>query len=166
MARHGRGFPIRPLISDFIGITAVVTGDATTGIDEDDVSGGGKQIIITLDGDTWVAAGGTFNAARQDIINGITSAQSEGTGWNAEWRDKEAVSAVVRTSDVVCTITMTVAASSYDITAQEIITVIVPQNAMVISPVGIVASPNFTVDFVAGGSVTSYYYQYLLAGAA
>lgn len=154
MARHGRGFPIRPLISDFIGITAVVTGDATTGIDEDDVTAGGKQIIITLDGDTWVAAGGTFNAARQDIINGLDSAQSEGTGWNAEWRDKEAVSAVVRTNDTVCTIIMTVAASAYDISAQEKITVTVPENAMVISPVGIVAAPTFTVDFVVAGAVT------------
>ena len=41
---------------------------------------------------------------RQDIIDGITSAMSEATGWNAEVRDNQGVAGVVRTSDTRVTI--------------------------------------------------------------
>src|SRR3989337_4566204 len=39
--------------------TAAITGTATANINEGDVVAGGKTIIITLTGDTWIAAGGT-----------------------------------------------------------------------------------------------------------
>lgn len=133
------------------GITAAVTGTATATIDEADVVAGAKTIIITLTGDTWVAAGASFNAQRQAIINGLDSAQVEATGWNAEVRDKEVVGAVVRTSDTVVTITLT-AAGAYDITAQETITVTVPAAALVTSTSEVIATPTFTVDFVSVGS--------------
>lgn len=127
-------------------VSAAITGTATASITEADVVAGGKTIIITLTGDTWVAAGGAFDAIRQDILDGLDSAQSEGTGWNAVVRDAESVTAVVRTSDTVVTITLS-AAGTYDITAQETITVTVPASALVGgSPV--TASPAFTVATV------------------
>jgi hypothetical protein len=128
------------------GATAAVTGTATAAITEADVVAGSKTIIITLTGDTWVAAGGAFDAQRQAIINGLDSAQAEATGWNAEVRDKEVVAAVVRTSGTVVTITLS-AQAGYNITAQEVITVTVPAAALV-GAVAITATPTFTVDFV------------------
>jgi hypothetical protein len=129
-----------------VAATAAITGTATATIDEDDVIAGGNTIIITLDNGSWVAAGGTFDAQRQAIIDGLDSAQVEATGWNAEVRDKEVVTAVVRTSQKVVTITLT-AQAAYDITAQETITVTVPASA--INEVGaIIGTPTFTVDFV------------------
>lgn len=109
--------------------SAAVTGTASSGLTEAQIVAGGETIIITLTNDTWVAAGGTFNAIRQDIIDGLDSAQSETLGWNAEVRDKEVVGAVVRTSDTVVTITLT-AAAAYDVTADETITVTVPATAV------------------------------------
>lgn len=134
------------------GVLAAVTGTATASITETDVVTGGKTTIITLTGDTWVASGTTFDAQRQNIIDGCTSAQSELTGWNNEVRDNEATTSVVRTSDTVVTITWS-AAASYDITAQETITVTVPATALVTSGTAVVATPTFTVDAVAGVSV-------------
>ena len=128
-------------------VSAAITGTITASVTETDIVTGGKTTIITLTGDTWVASGATFNAQRQAIINGCTSAQTELTGWNNEVRDNEAVNSVVRTSDTVCTITWT-AATSYDITAQEEITVTVPASALVTSASAVVAAPTFTVDEV------------------
>jgi hypothetical protein len=95
---------------------------------EQNIVDGGKVLVITLTNATWVAAGATFEAQRQNIIDGMDSAQSELTGWNNEVRDKEVVGAVVRTSDTVVTITLT-ASPAYDITVSEAITVTVPGTA-------------------------------------
>jgi len=123
-------------------VSAAVTGTATATIDEADVVAGGDTIILTLTNTIWVASGGTFDAIRQDIIDGLDSAQSEGTGWNAEVRDKEVVGAVVRTSDLVVTITLT-AQAAYDITAQETITATIPASAIFL--LGVAADA--TMDF-------------------
>lgn len=137
--------------------TAAITGTATASIDEDDVTAGGKTIIITLTGDTWKAAGtGPIGstADTQAIIDGISAASSPALGWNAEWRDKEVTTAVVRTSSTVATITMSSQAAisgSYDISAQETITVTVPTAALVTGAAPIVGTPTFTVDAVAAG---------------
>ena len=126
---------------------AVVSGTATASITEADVVAGGKTIIITLIGDTWIAAGAlSFDLQRDEILQGLDSAQSELTGWNLKVRDLEVVTAVVRTSDTVVTITLT-GAPTYDITAQETITVTVPGTA-VVGGADIAATPTFTVDIV------------------
>lgn len=140
-------------------VTAAITGTATANIDESDVVAGGKTIIITLTGDTWVAAGATFDAQRQNIINGLDAATSPTTGWNNEVRDKEVVGAVVRTSDTVVTITLS-AAAAYDITATETITVTVPATSLVTSGADITGSPTFTVDAVSAGNPWYYYAQH------
>ena len=133
-------------------ITAAITGTSVPTITEADVVTGGKTIIITLTGDTWVAAGATFNAQRQNIINGLDSAQSELTGWDNEVRDKEVVTAVVRTSDTIVTVTLT-ASAAYDITATETITATIPATALVTSVSAIIGVPTFTVTAV--GAVSS-----------
>lgn len=91
----------------------------------------------------------TFAQVRQDIINGLDSAQSEASGWNAAVRDAMAVGAVVRTSDTVVTITVS-AFTNYDITAQETITVTIPASA-VMEASAITATPTFTIATVAAG---------------
>mgnify|MGYP001566849821 FL=1 len=145
------------------GASAALTGTATAGITEADVVAGAKTLIITLTGDTFVASGGAFDAIRQDIIDGLDSAQAEGTGWNAEVRDNEVVAAVVRTSATVVTITLT-AAAAYDITATETITVTVPAAALV-GGVPLTASPTFTVTHIATGKPTHFmHYARLRAG--
>ena len=105
-----------------------------------------------------------FDAIRQDIIDGLDSAQVEATGWNAEVRDNLAVTTVVRTSDTVVTITLS-AQAAYNITANETITVTVPGSA-VTSGNPITATPTFDVTSqitftqtgsggaIAGGSAT------------
>lgn len=148
MARLGRAFPIPPFISEFAPpALAAITGTATATIDEDDVTAGGKTIIITLTGDQWLASGGDFNGSRQSIIDGLDSAQVESLGWNLEVRDKEVVTAVVRTSPTVVTITLT-ASGSYDITAQETITVTVPSTALLAGILDVTGDTTFTVDAV------------------
>ena len=111
------------------GSVASLTGTAVPVLSEVNVVAGGKTLIITLSGDTWVAAGATFDAQRQAIIDGLDSAQSEVAGWNAEVRDNMAVGTVVRTSATVVTITLP-ASASYAITAPETITVTVPADAL------------------------------------
>jgi len=131
-------------------VSSTLSGTATSSITEADIVTGGKTVILTLTGDTWVAAGTTFDAQRQNIIDGLTSAQTETTGFNAEVRDKMAVTDVVRTSSTVVTMTLP-AAASFDITAQETITDTIPATALVTSGSAIVAIPTFTVDFTAAG---------------
>ena len=134
------------------GATAAVTGTAIASITETDVVTGGKTIIITLKGDTWIAAGAaSFDLQRDEIIAGLDSAQSELLGWDAIVKATQGLGGVVRTSDTVVTVTLD-ASALYNITAQETITVTVPSTALVIAAANIVAAPTFTVDIVAAAS--------------
>ncbi len=130
-----------------VAATAVITGTATATINEGDIVTGGKTVIITLTNDTWIVAAG-FDAERQNIINGMDSAQSELLGWDVIVKGLQGVAGVVRTSDTVVTITLD-AQATYNITAQETITVTVPASA-VDSAGAIVATPTFTVDTGSG----------------
>lgn len=113
---------------------------------------GGQTIEITLFGDIWVAAsGGVFDAQRQNILDGLTSAQSELLGWNNEVRDKEVVTAVVRTSDNVVTITLT-ASALYDITSSDNVTDTIPSTALV-GGAEVIAVPLIVVNPDVGGAV-------------
>ena len=148
MARTGRGFPSHVIVLS--GRRAVayanITGTITASVTEADIVAGGKTIIITLTGDTWVTSGANFDGERLNILQGLDSAQGEALGWNAKVRDLEVAGAVVRTSDTVATITLS-ASATYDITAQETVTVTVPSTALT-GAIAIVASPTFTVDLV------------------
>lgn len=134
-----------------------LTGTITASVTEADIVTGGKTIILTLTDDTWVASGATFDAQRQNIINGMDSAQSEGTGWDAVVKATQGLSGVVRTSATVVTITLD-AFATYNITAQETITVTVPGTALT-SGNDIIASPTFTIS-ASGVAATVVYYKY------
>lgn len=108
--------------------TASLSG-TIVGATEKEIVTGGRTIIITVANDTWVAEGATFNAQRQNIIDGLDSDGLEATGWNNEVRDELGVSAVVRTSDTVVTISLP-AFADYDIREDETITVTVPSTAL------------------------------------
>jgi len=132
----------------FTAVTSIsVTGTAVPTQTEADIVTGGKTIILTLTGDTWVADGATFDAQRQAIIDGLVSAQSETNGFNAE-RSNLPVTDCVRTSDTVVTITLS-ALANYDITATETLTDTIPNAALVTSTSDIIATPTFTITAVA-----------------
>ena len=147
MARLGRAQPFKPLIQRrrFALASAVLSGTITASTVQADIVAGGKTIILTLTGDTWVNA--DFNNQRQNIIDGMTSAQSEALGWNNVVKVLQGVAGVVRTSDFVVTITLD-AQATYLITAQETITVTIPATALVLG-LAVVAAPTFTVDVAA-----------------
>lgn len=127
--------------------SAVVSGTASSGWYESEVVAGGETILLTLAGENWITAGTAFDAQRQAILDGIVSAQSEAAGWNAV-RSSIPVTAVVRTSNTLVTITLP-ALGSYSVSANETLTVTIPSAAL--SGSGpIVASPALTVT--AGGT--------------
>jgi hypothetical protein len=127
--------------------SAAITGTIGDGATEAEVRAGGT-IIITLTDATWVADDGTFAGQRQNIIDGLDSAQSETYGWNAEVRDKIGVSSVVRTSATIATVTLSAAeVADYRVDDAETITVTVPASA--ISTTGaITATPTIAITAV------------------
>lgn len=130
-------------VNPMLAASAAVTGTITTA-QETDIVSGGKTIVMTLSGDTWVAAGATFDAQRQNIINGLVSSQSETYGWNNEVKAKQGVAGVVRTSNTIVTITLD-AEAAYSISSGETITATVPGSALT-GGSQIVASPNFSIS--------------------
>jgi hypothetical protein len=140
--------------TDHAAVSAVLTGTATASITEADIVTGGKTIIITLTGDTWVAAGAAFDAQRQNIINGFDSAQAEAAGWDAVVKATEGVAAIVRTSNTVVTWTLS-AFGTYDITATETITGTIPATALVLAG-AVVATPTIAITAIgATGDTTA-----------
>ena len=132
-------------VADSIALTGTVTDDT-----EADIVTGGSTIILTITGDTWIAAGtGPIGstANTQALIDGLVSAQSEANGWNNVVQPGIETSDVVRTSDTVATITLD-AEATYNITANETITATVPAEVLT-GAVQIVASPTFTITAVA-----------------
>lgn len=154
MVRFGRGFPAQTLTRSvqFFGATAALTGTITSATEADIVTGG-KTIILTLTGDTWLAAGAlSFDLQRANIIAGLTSAGSELFGWNNVPKASQSVGGVVRTSNTVVTITMD-AFATYNITSSETITVTIPGSALT-AGAAIVAAPTFTISAIGGTSVS------------
>lgn len=125
------GGPRFSLASGITIVTGQATGTALLSITEEDIVAGGKTIITTLNNDTWVTAGATFDAQRQNILDGLVSDKSEATGFNA-LRSTIPVTAVVRTSDTVVTITLP-ALPTYDITVDESLSIDIPADAIDVS---------------------------------
>lgn len=96
-----------------------------------------------------------FNDARQLIINGLTSAQSEANGWNADVKPAIPVGNVVRTSSTLATITLP-AVAAYDITVNEFVTANVPGSSLT-SNTNRTASPTFQISPTGGGGVTTVF---------
>jgi hypothetical protein len=125
--------------------SAAITGTIGDGATEQEVRDGGGTILVTLTDETWVAAGATFNAQRQAIIDGLDAASSPTTGWNNEVRDSIGVASVVRTSATLATITLTASeVAGYAIASNEIITMTVPAAALT-GGVALTATPTITI---------------------
>ncbi len=124
--------------------TCAVTGTAQSGgVIETEIVTGGETIILTLTGAKWVATAGDDNAITDAIIAGIDSGQAESAGWDAEVKGNMVFGDVARTSDTVITVTLA-AEAAYKITADETITVTIPDTA-ILNQSGMVASPTFVV---------------------
>ncbi|MGW8247771.1 MAG: DUF2341 domain-containing protein, partial [Acidiferrobacterales bacterium] len=134
-------------------VSVALTGTVTNAVESNIVTGG-STIVLTLTGDTWAAAGAAFDAERQNIINGLTSAGAEANGWNNLVKSALAVTDVVRTSNTVVTITLP-AVAGYDITADETITATVPASALALSSAAAVASPTFSIKTTAVASIAA-----------
>ena len=104
------------------------------------------DVLLVETGDLLRREETYFDDIRQDLINGLTSAQAEAAGWNAVVKATLPVTAVVRTSDTLVTITLP-AFGTYDITATETITDTIPASAL-LSAASLVATPTFTVTAV------------------
>ena len=130
-------------LADPSAASTALTGTALSGLLEQGLVDGALTIIATLTNEVWAADDGTFAAQRANIRDGLVSAQSEANGWNA-LRSTIPVSAVVRTSDTVVTITLP-ALPSYDISANETITFTIPATS-VVGGQAIVATPTITVQ--------------------
>ena len=123
--------------------TCALSGTVTTA-SEDDYRSAGLTILLTLTNDTWVASGATFNAIRQDIIDGLdVLPDSNANGFNAVI-SALSVTDVVRTSATVVTITLP-AVATFAIDVLETISMTVPASALVTSTSPIIASPTFTI---------------------
>ena len=123
--------------------TAALSGSVVPWAGEGGIAGGGETLEIKLTNDTWDATVGANNSITTDLINGIDSAQAEANGWDAIVKTNLDFNDVTRTSNTVVTITLG-AEPTYDITADETITVTVPATA-VTSSGPITATPTFTV---------------------
>lgn len=133
-------------------VSAVVSGSVSDGALEIEIKQGWQELFIILDGSTWVT-GQDFNDARQSVIDGLDSAGSEATGWNAEVRDKLLPNAVTRISDSVLRILLPVA-SAYEIAANETITDTVPASAHSDAS-ELTASPTFNITASAQTGITN-----------
>ncbi len=156
MARFGRTWLLPHIIQtawkQVVYRTVSLSGTITSAA-ETDIVAGGKTIVLTLSGDSWVTAGATFDGQRQNIINGLTSGGAEANGWNNVVKALQGVAGVVRTTATVVTITLD-AQATYDITSAETITVTVPATALV-AGTALVASPTFTVN-TSGGTLNRF----------
>jgi hypothetical protein len=143
--------------NEFVASTsAALTGTGAAGMTGAEVRAGGKTIIITLTGDTFVAAGAAFDAIRQAIIDGFVAATSPAWGWNAV-RAQIPVTAVARTSSTVATLTLP-ALPGFQSNTTLTVTGTVPA-AAVVGGVALVAAPTIAIartvtDVTPSGSYT------------
>lgn len=112
--------------------TAIATATlATTVATEVIVRTGGGTIALSVFDDTFVAAGATFDAQRQAIINGLNGSLATDTAWDDAVVPALTVGTVVRTSATLVTITLP-AVGAYALPAgiSETVTVTIPASAL------------------------------------
>ena len=138
----------------------VIHGDNSASIgDAQVIQSGGETIVLDLWGTHWVDAGATFDAQRQNIINGLTGSLGAGsTNWNTSVRDDMNVSEVVRTSDSRVTITLLPHVLFNPSTPTETISITIPGSAIKPFVTGIVPDDivlpenyNFSIDQIPFG---------------
>ena len=107
----------------------------------------GSDALLAVNGNNLRLVKTFFDDVRQNIIDGLDGSGSE---WDSE-RSNIPVTAVVRTSDAVVTITLP-ALAGYDISSLETVTATVPAVALA-GAAALVASPTFDID-VGGAAAT------------
>jgi hypothetical protein len=137
---------------EFDAISAAITGTIIDDSpDESDIVTGGKTVIITLTNDTWTADVGDDHGDTDDLIAGIDGDDDNPGGWDAVVRAHMVHGDITRTSPTVVTIILA-AEATYDILANETVTVTIPASALTAAG-EIVAAPTFEITFVAEGGV-------------
>lgn len=128
-------------------LSAALTGTATASITESDIVTGGKTVIITLTGDTFV----TGVSSEDGIAAGSDSDKTGANKWDALIKtDLDNTDVVLSGGNTIATITLP-AYASYDTDEQETITWTIPAASLTTSGSDVVASPTFTVDLVSSG---------------
>lgn len=113
--------------AESVAVTGTAGGDGAL---ESEIRDGGQTVILTLTNTVWQST--LTTDMKQDIIDGLDSAQSEATGWNNEVRDKMAVSSVTRNSATQVTVDIASGdVAAYQVADDEVITVTVPASALV-----------------------------------
>lgn len=111
-------------------------------------------LTITIAGDAWQNP--LTTAMKQAIIDGLSAATTQSTGWNNEVRDKMPVSVVGRISDQIVTVHVPLA-SALDIDFTETITSIIPASVLVANVNDVVAIPTFDIIAEVPPSVNNRY---------
>lgn len=134
------------------GITIALTGTATASITESDIVTGGKTVVLTLTGDTFV----TGTTSEDGIAAGSDSDAAEANGWDAVVKTNlDNTDVVLSGGNTIATITLP-AFATYDISALENITWTIPAASLTTSTSPIVATPTFSISPVtAGGGYTN-----------
>lgn len=131
------------------GTTAALTGTATSSINESDIVTGGKTVILTLTGDTFV----TGTTSEDGIAGGSDSDKTGANKWDALIKtDLDNTDVVLSGGNTIATITLP-AYATYDTDEQETITWTIPAASLTTSAVDVVCTPTFTVDVVSASAV-------------
>lgn len=125
-----------------------VTGTAVPTQTEADIVTGGKTIILTLSGDTFV----TGTSSEDGIAGGSDSdIAASGTNWDSLIKTAlDNTDVALSVGDTVATITLP-AFATYDIPATETITWTIPAASLTTSATPVIATPTHTVTAVVAG---------------
>jgi hypothetical protein len=143
---------------------------------ESDIAAGGSTIIVTLTGDTWVAADGTDGTNANDYLIATADALLDGLAHVSGDDDVADIiaaakadvtatdnDAVIRTSATVLTITLP-AVAGYAIGADEVISLTVPAALMQTTTAPVAAVPNLTIVNAAIGAPPTVIYTLAAVG--
>lgn len=138
-----------------------ITGTAVPTQTEADIVTGGKTIILTLTGDTFVTGSSSEDGIAAGSDSDITAS---GTNWDSLIKTAlDNTDVVLSGGDTIATITLP-AFATYDIPSTETITWTIPAASLTTSVTPIIATPTHTVTpVVVGGTISPYFYTNLLA---
>lgn len=142
--------PTSPPAYFFPGVAAVtgaLTGTAAPTITETDIVDGGKTVIVTLTGDTFV----TGSTSEDGIAGGSDSDKTGANKWDALVKTAlDNTDVVLSGGNTVATITLP-AFGTYDTDETETITWTIPAASLTTSTSDIIVTPTFNVTAVAVG---------------
>lgn len=141
--------PLPYFIPSVAAVTAALTGTGVPTQTEADIVTGGKTIIITLTGDTFV----TGTSSEDGIAGGSDSDKTGANKWDALIKtDLDNTNVALSVGDTVATITLP-AYASYDTDETETITWTIPSASLTTSTSDIIVTPTHTVTAVVSGRV-------------